>query len=248
MYASRQSPPVETQTRGDFAVLNYDDPTCRHFAERRKAQVFWFSATQNVPHGVWLNGEQFCLQRPALYARAANQAARLAQRGERHGCCRLAHLAGAKLEAIGPAVASFPGVEHRIEFVRDLDGVEYYNDSKATNVDASLKAIDAFRRVSGSFWAAKIKVAIIRPFANRSQRAKGALLIGAEPPYRICRCASDSKALAGAVELSIAAPSNRRFTMPTRHASSGDIVLLLPPARVSINFKTTKSAENTLNI
>ena len=61
----------------------------------------------------------------------------------------IAHLAGARLEQIGPAVASFPGVEHRLEFVRKLAGVEYYNDSKATNVDATLKAIDAFQ---GGLW------------------------------------------------------------------------------------------------
>ena len=58
----------------------------------------------------------------------------------------LAHLAGAPLAGIGAAVSSFPGVEHRIEFVRALDGVEYFNDSKATNVDATLKAVDAFAR------------------------------------------------------------------------------------------------------
>ena len=56
----------------------------------------------------------------------------------------MAQLAGASLEGIAAAVESFPGVEHRIEFVRNLDGVAYYNDSKATNVDATLKAIDAF--------------------------------------------------------------------------------------------------------
>ena len=72
----------------------------------------------------------------------------------------VAHLAGAQLDAIGAAVESFPGVEHRIEFVRKLDGVEYYNDSKATNVDATLKAIDAFPGDSGSFWAARTRAAI----------------------------------------------------------------------------------------
>ena len=61
----------------------------------------------------------------------------------------MACLAGAPLDGIGDAVNSFPGVEHRIEFVRSLNGVEYYNDSKATNVDATLKAIDAF---PGHLW------------------------------------------------------------------------------------------------
>ena len=58
----------------------------------------------------------------------------------------MAQLAGATHAQIRAAVMTFPGVEHRLEFVRELDGVAWYNDSKATNVDATLKAIAAFRR------------------------------------------------------------------------------------------------------
>ena len=59
------------------------------------------------------------------------------------------HLAGATHEQIAAAVRTFPGVEHRLEFVRNLDGVAYYNDSKATSVDATLKAIEGF---AGGLW------------------------------------------------------------------------------------------------
>ncbi len=107
----------------------------------------------------------------------------------------VAHLAGARLEEIGAAVASFPGVEHRIEFVRELNGVEYYNDSKATNVDAALKAIDAF---PGGLWiilGGKDKGSDYAPLrAPLAERAKGVLLIGAAPTRRLIR-----KALDGAV-------------------------------------------------
>ena len=116
----------------------------------------------------------------------------------------LAHLAGAKLKEIGPAVESFGGVEHRIEFVRELDNVLYFNDSKATNVDAALKAIYAF---PGNIWiilGGKDKDSDYVPLREPLQeRAKAVLLIGAATPLI-------KNALEGAVE-----------TGGLRHSGSG---------------------------
>ena len=148
-YAAAKARLFETQTDRDFAVLNYDDPICRQFAEQTQAQVFWFSIKEKVPHGVWLDGEQICYN-----AKPFMTLSQIKLRGMHNvenvmAAALLSHLAGAKLKEIGPAVESFGGVEHRIEFVRELDGVLYFNDSKATNVDATLKAIHAF---PGNIW------------------------------------------------------------------------------------------------
>jgi UDP-N-acetylmuramoylalanine--D-glutamate ligase len=89
-------------------------------------------------------------------------------------------IAGASREQIRAGVMSFEGVEHRIEFVRKLDGVDYYNDSKATSVDATLKSIDAFE---GGLWiilGGKDKGSDYRPLRDPLRaKARGALLIGA---------------------------------------------------------------------
>ena len=69
--------------------------------------------------------------------------------------------------AIAAGVRTFAGVEHRLEFVAEIGGVRYYNDSKATNVDATLKALEAFPGRISSFWAAKIKAAITRVLQSR---------------------------------------------------------------------------------
>src|SRR5262249_2619450 len=92
----------------------------------------------------------------------------------------MARLAGATHAQIRAAVKTFPGVEHRLEFVRTLDGVDWYNDSKATNVDATLKAIAAFR---GGLWVilgGKDKNSDYSLLAAPlREKARAAMLIGA---------------------------------------------------------------------
>src|SRR5947208_2894005 len=94
-----------------------------------------------------------------------------------------ARLAGATLAQIAAAVRTFPAVEHRLELVREIGGVAYYNDSKATNVDATLKALAAF---PGRLWVilgGKDKGSDYAPLREPlHQKARGALLIGAAAP------------------------------------------------------------------
>jgi UDP-N-acetylmuramoylalanine--D-glutamate ligase len=90
-----------------------------------------------------------------------------------------AYLAGVRFESIAPAVMTFKAVEHRLELVRRLDGVDFYNDSKATSVDATLKALDSF---PGGLWVilgGKDKGSDYHPLQEPlKQKARGVLLIG----------------------------------------------------------------------
>jgi len=141
----------------------------------------------------------------------------------------LAHLAGAPLAAIGPAVESFPGVEHRIEYVRTLDGVEYYNDSKATNVDATLKAVDAFPSGLWIILGGKDKGSDYKPLREPlKQRARGVLLIGAEPPYAYAAAPIIRKALDGVLPLIDCGAMKGAVEYARAHAKAGDTVLLSP--------------------
>jgi UDP-N-acetylmuramoylalanine--D-glutamate ligase len=131
-------------------------------------------------------------------------------------------LAGASLETIAQAVRTFPGVEHRIEFVRSVNGVDYFNDSKATNVDATLKAIGAF---PGNLWiilGGKDKGGGYAPLREPLKAgAKAALLIGTA-------AAKIERQLHGAVPVlqcgDIAAAVARAASL----AAPGDVVLLAP--------------------
>ena len=132
-----------------------------------------------------------------------------------------AWLAGASLEGIAAGIVSFPGVEHRIEFVRQRNGVAYYNDSKATNVDATEKAIDAF---PGNLWiilGGKDKNSDYGVLASRLRaKAKGVLLIGTAAPKIAEQLADLALIPCGTIEKAV--------EYGATHATAGDVVLLAP--------------------
>ena len=227
-YAAAKGRLFETQHSGDRAVLNYDDPTCVRFEARTPADVFWFSASQRVPTGIWMDGEELCFDgRP--FMRRSQIKLRGRHNIENVMAAALASaLAGANLDIIGAAVESFSGVEHRIEFVRELDGVEYFNDSKATSVDATLKAIDAFERGLWIILGGEHKGSPYTPLRRPlHERAKAVLLIGAED-YSQAAAPFIRKDLAGAVELVDCNTLDRAVQYARAHARAGDVVLLAP--------------------
>ena len=146
VYAGVKRRLFETQDAGGFGVLNADDPWCVSFAATMPSRPLWFSLARPVTPGLWLDapsgnlvfdGEPFLAAAEIPLRGLHNVQNVLAAAGA-------ARLAGASLMQIAAAVKTFPGVEHRLEMVREVAGVEYFNDSKATNVDAALKAVDAF--------------------------------------------------------------------------------------------------------
>lgn len=228
-YAEAKARLFDTQQPNDCAVLNYDDPTCRSYAARTKAQVRWFSSSQQVPDGIWLDDNQLRFQDHPFLNRSQITLRGLHNVENVMAAALIAHLAGADLAAIASAVESFPGVEHRIEFVRNLNGVDYFNDSKATNVDAALKAIDSF---PGGLWiilGGKDKGTGYQALRDSLQRrAKAALLIGAPPPYPYAAAPLIEKDLQGAVPLVECGTLDAAVRYAREHAAPGDVVLLAP--------------------
>ena len=228
-YAAAKKRLFETQQSSDCAVLNYDDPVCRSFAENAKARIYWFSLTQRVPAGCRLQDDEiYFSDEPFL------PLSKIKLRGRHNvenvmAAALMAHLAGAKLADIARAVETFPGVEHRIEFVREVDGVQYFNDSKATNVDAALKAIDAFPQRLWIILGGKDKGTDYAPLRSAlERRAKAVLLIGAEEGYPYAAAPLIRTALAGAVPLVGCGTLKRAVRYAREHAQSGDTVLLSP--------------------
>ena len=147
-YVNAKARIFENQQPGDFAVLNEDDPTCVTLAARTKAQVFWFSRHKEVRQGAWVrdgkilfrdaNGQCEILDVADIPLKGAHNLENVLA-----AVCAGA-LMGCAPEKIRKAVRDFKAVEHRLEFVASIRGVDYYNDSKATNVDATIKALESF--------------------------------------------------------------------------------------------------------
>jgi UDP-N-acetylmuramoylalanine--D-glutamate ligase len=221
-YAGAKARLFVNQVEGDSMVLNADDATCRSYVSRGAGSPVWFSSTQTVSPGAYLDRGDIILGGEKLM-----RAAEVPLRGVHNlentmAAAAIARLAGASHEQIRAAVLTFPGVEHRIEFVLENGGVAYYNDSKATNVDATLKAINAFDRGLWIILGGKDKnsdYTILRDPLRA--KAKAALLIGA---------AADKIAdqLQGSVELIRSGTMDAAVREAASRASQGDTVLLAP--------------------
>jgi UDP-N-acetylmuramoylalanine--D-glutamate ligase len=220
-YAEAKARLFVNQRPGDFAVLNHDDAITRGYANRTKGEVVWFSSTHDVP-GAYLDGSRI-----QLGARPLMETHEVPLRGTHNlentmAAAAIAQLAGATHAQIRSAVMTFPGVEHRLEFVRERSGVAWYNDSKATNVDAALKAVAAF---DGGLWiilGGKDKNSDYTPLAAPlKKKAHAALLIGA--------AAEKIRAQLGGEVRMIACRTLETAVQEARaRAEAGDTVLLAP--------------------
>jgi UDP-N-acetylmuramoylalanine--D-glutamate ligase len=148
-YAETKGRLFRNQREGDVAILNADDAFTRAYAERTPGAVQWFSSTHEVSPGAWFRGKEIVMDGEVLMPVSEVSLRGLHNLENTMAAAMIARAAGGSLAGIRKAVKTFPGVEHRLEFVRELEGVAWYNDSKATNVDATLKAIAAF---PGSLW------------------------------------------------------------------------------------------------
>jgi UDP-N-acetylmuramoylalanine--D-glutamate ligase len=147
-YVDAKAHIFENQRTEDFAVLNADDPTCFELANRIRAQVFWFSREREVEQGAFVHKGAVLFRRGG-----SQQEVMLASEIPLKGAHNLENvlaavcagvLMGCEAAKIAEAIRNFKAVEHRLEYVATIGGVEYYNDSKATNVDAAMKALQSF--------------------------------------------------------------------------------------------------------
>ena len=224
-YAAAKMQLFSHQLSRDCAVLNADDPEVTKRMPSGQ-QVFWFSRRKRVATGAFLRDGQILFRWDGDEVPLGGRAD-IALRGEHNvenvlAACAAAYLAGADPGAIESGVKTFRGVEHRLEFVAEIGGVSFFNDSKATNVDAARKAIESFSGPLIVILGGQDKGSPYTPLAEPlQQRARTAILIGAAAE----KLARD---LSPAVPYVHAETLERAVELAMSAARPGDTVLLAP--------------------
>ena len=224
-YVAAKARMFENQTELDAAVLNADDPLSGRLVTK-KPQVFWFSRKERVNEGAFLQDEgifvahkgkqEFVMKRGDISLPGAHNVENVL------AAVTAARLAGVDAATIAGAVKSFAGVEHRLEFVAEVRGVRYYNDSKATNVDATLKALDSFPGRILIILGGKDKGSDYRVLQQPlREKAILALLIGSAAE-------KIESQIHGSVAMERAGTLDRAVELAAQAARPGDVVLLAP--------------------
>src|SRR5579871_548104 len=240
IYTDAKARVFENQQPSDFAVLNADDPTCVAMGRRTRAQVFWFSRQKEVEQGTWVRDGNIVFRDARSESKTPQseilQVSEIPLKGAHNLENVLAAvcagvLMGCAPDKIGQAVRDFKAVEHRLEFVATIGGVDYYNDSKATNVDATIKALESFPANIHLILGGKDKgseYTVLNDLIR--QRVKRIYTIGA--------AAAKIESQVKGAEVVHAETLENAIRKAHAAAKSGDVVLLAPACASFDQFKS----------
>lgn len=227
-YAAAKTRITERQGPEDFLVLNAEDKPTQMVAAKTKAQVYWFSSRRPIKQGAFVHGESIVfVAREGAKAEPIMPVAEIHLKGAHNvenvlAAVCTARLAAIPAEKIRASVASFKAVEHRLEFVRTVNGVEFYNDSKATNVDAAMKALASFPKGIHLILGGKDKDSDYTLMADLlRERVKAVYTIGSAAE-------KIERHLKGVVKMVAAGTLATAITEAAKAAAPGEVVLLSP--------------------
>jgi UDP-N-acetylmuramoylalanine--D-glutamate ligase len=228
-YAAAKQRIFANQRTGDVAILNADDEIVSSWASGLRAHVVPFSINRDLPEGVFLRGRDLISRtedgEKVLVTRDEMQLRGLHNVENVLAALAAGLAAGAPAESLRETVRRFHPVEHRLEQVTDIDRVRFFNDSKATSVDATLKALEAFADDSGKIvliLGGRGKQAPYAPLAPLiHKRVRKLILIGEDAP-------AIEKELKDAAPFARAADMRDAVKQAFTAAKAGDIVLLAP--------------------
>ncbi|WP_066634768.1 UDP-N-acetylmuramoyl-L-alanine--D-glutamate ligase [Desulfolucanica intricata] len=227
-YITAKANIFKNQGRADYTVLNFDDPLTKRLAKLVPGKVIFFSRKHILDRGVFVRNKQIVVR----------------QEGSEQVICPVGDIKipgghnlenalaataavtvlGVKPQNLAHTLKTFPGVEHRLEFVAEIGGVRYINDSKGTNPDASIKALEAYQEPIVLIAGGRNKGSDFTEFLQKAKNKVRTIVILGE-------CAEELQKTARAVgfnEIIRAKDFTEAVTMAGKAAHPGDIVLLSP--------------------
>lgn len=224
-YIAAKARIFENQTDRDFAVLNMDDPTCVALGQKLTPQVYWFSRKTEVERGSLVRGGRIVF-RDARGEREIMPIEEITLKGAHNlenvlAAAAMGILAGVEPAKVRRAVKDFKAVEHRLEYTATVRGVQYFNDSKATNVDATIKALESFPGNIHLILGGKDK-------GSDYSVLNDLLKARVKRVYTIGAAAQKIEAQISGVDVTSAGTLDQAVRKASEYAGRGDIVLLAP--------------------
>ncbi len=226
-YIAAKEKIAENQTEADFCILNYEDEITREFGENLKCQVLYFSSRHKLEKGIYLDGGNIVYKNPEEVVVCSTSELRILGMHNYENVMAavcMAAVYGVPMDIIRSTVMNFGGVEHRIEYVTEKNGVAYYNDSKGTNPDAAIKGIQAMNRPTVLIGGGYDKDSEYTEWINSFEgKVKKLILIGATRE----KIAADAEKC-DFHDYVFADTFDEAVYMAAEYAQSGDAVLLSP--------------------
>ncbi len=224
----------KNQTPEDIAILNRDDPIVMRYAQKIKPETFFFSLKERVEKGSFYNGEDIFLRlggKEEIYSLKESPLKGIHNVENMMAAVIAARWFGSSSEAIQRVIDQFKGLEHRLEFVREIEGVFYYNDSKGTNVGSVVKSLQSFQNPVILIAGGKDKKTDLAPLREWIKgRVRRMILIGEAKE----RMASE---LGGLTDTVLAETMEEAVVLAHRTARRGEVVLLSPACSSFDMFK-----------
>ena len=226
-YVNAKKNIAKNQTAEDYCILNYEDERTREFGEHIDAQVIYFSSRQKLEKGIYLDNGNMIYKNPEeVLVCNVDELQLLGMHNYENYMAAVAMAAvyGVPMYIIRKVIRAFKGVEHRIEYVTEKNGVVYYNDSKGTNPDAAIKGIQAMNRRTVLLGGGYDKGSEFTEWINAFDgKVKKLILIGATKE----KIAADAEKC-GFHDYVFADTFEEAVLLAAKTAESGEAVLLSP--------------------
>ena len=218
----------ENQDSKDFCVLNYDDEAVKSLSDNVKAKKIFFSRKKSLECGIYLDEDKNIIINIGEKIILLNKD-ELSLPGDHNlencmAAAAIAYVSNIDIDVIRQVLKTFAGVEHRQEFVRNLNGIMFVNDSKATNPDSSIKAVQSYNRSIVLIAGGMDKQSSFDEFLDVAKEHVYALVLLGETAQKIKECAQNK----GFDNITVVKDMKEAVNASYQIAKEGDVVLLSP--------------------